>query len=66
MVDWLNFQKLLQNMAMTWQIFTDFFKSEMAEISAMDRAKILYRGVMKVAEHDFEVVTEVGGLSLED
>ena len=53
-------------MAMTWQIFTDFFKSKMAEILAMDRAKILYRGVMKVAEHDFEVVTEVGGLGLED
>ena len=53
-------------MAMTWQIFTDFFKSEMAEISAMDQAKIPYRGVMKVAEHDFEVVTEVGGLGLED
>ena len=53
-------------MAMTWQIFTDFFKSELAEISAMYWSKILYRGVMKVAEHDFEDVTEVGGLGLED
>ena len=53
-------------MAMTLQIFTGFFKSELAEISAMDWAKIPYRGVMKVAEHDFEVVTEVNGLSLED
>ena len=53
-------------MAMTWQIFTDFFKSGLTKISAMDWAEIRYRGVMKVAERDFGVVTEVDGLGLED
>ena len=53
-------------MAMTWQIFTDFFKSGLAKISAMDWAEILYGGVLKVAERDFGVVTDVGGLGLED
>ena len=38
----------------------------MTKISATKPAEIHSRGVMEVAERDFEVVTEVGSLGLED
>ena len=51
---------------MTLQIFRSFFSFKLAEILAMKRARIYSRGVSKAAKREFEVVTEVSGLGLED